>query len=59
MAVFVPKKPFIEVIVVWEGEFFKHIAADLWDASTIVLTPLIVSCDDNAELTDLGIGLMM
>ena len=34
MAVFVPKKPFIEVIVVWEGEFFKHIAADLWDATS-------------------------
>ena len=32
---------------------------DSVDASTIVLTPLIAGCDDNAELTDLGIGLMM
>ena len=34
MAVFVPKKPFIEVIVVWEGEFFKHMATDIWDAKS-------------------------
>ena len=32
---------------------------DSVEASTIVLTPLIASCDDNAELTDIGIGLMM
>ncbi len=34
MAVFVPKKSFIEVIVVWEGEFFKHSAIDLFDAKS-------------------------
>lgn len=28
-----PGSPEMEVVVVWDGEMFKHMATDIWDAN--------------------------
>ena len=29
-----PGSPEMEVVVVWDGEMFKHMATDIWDAKS-------------------------